>query len=126
MTDTEKQDIRHMGSCERLPSIPEDVQEITVEYPRGWRLFLTTVGVLASVYLVNLEVTIVSTSLISITNDLNGFEKTSWIATAFLTTYTGRPFVGDITGRKKAIIAADIVFLMFSMGCGASKTVDQL
>ena len=37
----------------------------------------------------NLEVTIVSTALISITDDLNGFDKTSWIVTGFLTTYTG-------------------------------------
>lgn len=42
-----------------------------------------------SLYLVNLEVTIVSTSLIAITSDLNGFSKTSWIITGFLITYTG-------------------------------------
>jgi hypothetical protein len=46
---------------------------------------------LIGLYLVNLEVTIVSTSLVSITNDLNGFKKTSWVVTGFLTTYTGEP-----------------------------------
>jgi hypothetical protein len=46
-------------------------------------------SLLTGLYLVNLEVTIVSTSLVSITNDLDGFKKTSWVVTGFLTTYTG-------------------------------------
>lgn len=39
--------------------------------------------------MVNLEVTIVSTSLVDITNDLQGFDRTSWIVTGYLLTYTG-------------------------------------
>ncbi|KAJ5936550.1 hypothetical protein N7466_003000 [Penicillium verhagenii] len=73
------------------------------DHIKGWRLYLTMTGLkgsaalnlltksslLTGLYLVNLEVTIVSTALISITNDLNGFQQTGWIVTAFLTTYTG-------------------------------------
>lgn len=47
------------------------------------------ISVVLSLLLVNLEVTIVSTSLIAITNDLKGFSKTSWIVTGYLITYTG-------------------------------------
>lgn len=36
-----------------------------------------------------METTIVSTSLVSITNALTGFQKGSWIVTAYLLTYTG-------------------------------------
>lgn len=42
-----------------------------------------------STFLVNLEITIVSTSLVSIANDLDDFGPTSWIVTAYLITYTG-------------------------------------
>lgn len=38
-------------------------------------------------FLVNIEVTIVGTSLISITNDFRGFRQMSWIVTAYLITY---------------------------------------
>lgn len=46
-------------------------------------------SVVLSLFMVNLEVTIVSTSLVDITNDLQGFDRTSWIVTGYLLTYTG-------------------------------------
>lgn len=42
-------------------------------------------------FLVNIEVSIVGTSLISITNDLRGFRQMSWVVTAYLITYTSEP-----------------------------------
>lgn len=39
-----------------------------------------------------MEASIVGTSLIAITNDLQGFDKSSWIVTAYLLTYTGKFF----------------------------------
>lgn len=46
-------------------------------------------SLLFCLYLVNLETTIVSTSLVSITNNLQGFDRTSWVVTGYLITYTG-------------------------------------
>lgn len=46
-------------------------------------------SVVLSLFIVNLEVTIVSTSLVDITNDLQGFDRTSWIVTGYLITFTG-------------------------------------
>lgn len=46
-------------------------------------------SVVLSLFMVNLEVTIVSTSLVDITNNLQGFDRTSWIVTGYLLTYTG-------------------------------------
>lgn len=48
-----------------------------------------THSVVLSLFMVNLEVTIVSTSLVDITNDLRGFDRTSWIVTGYLLTFTG-------------------------------------
>jgi MFS family permease len=42
-----------------------------------------------SVFLPALEVSIISTSLITIGDVLNGYDQISWIVTAYLVTYTG-------------------------------------
>jgi hypothetical protein len=36
-----------------------------------------------------LETTIVSTSLVSIVDDLHGFDRSGWLVTSYLVTYTG-------------------------------------
>jgi hypothetical protein len=42
-----------------------------------------------ALFLSTVETTIVSTSLVSITNALSGFDKRDWIVTSYLLTYTG-------------------------------------
>lgn len=42
-----------------------------------------------ALFLSTIETTIVSTSLVSITDALNGFLIKDWIVTAYLVTYTG-------------------------------------
>lgn len=42
------------------------------------------------VFLVNFELTIVSTALVNIANDFQSFSMTSWIITAYLITYVGK------------------------------------
>ncbi|KAJ6028210.1 hypothetical protein N7540_003786 [Penicillium herquei] len=101
-----------------------------IVYPTGWRLILTTIGLLIGFFLSNLDVTIVSSSLTSITDSLNGFEKRSWIITGYLATYTGSMAIwtkaSDIVGRKQTTIASLVILLAFSVGCGCAQTVNQL
>ncbi|KAJ5884936.1 hypothetical protein N7495_009446 [Penicillium taxi] len=101
-----------------------------IVYPTGWRLILTIIGLLIAFFLSNLDVTIVSSSLTSITDSLDGFEKRSWIVTGYLATYTGSMAlwtkISDIIGRKQTTIAALVILLAFSIGCGCAKTVNQL
>lgn len=52
-------------------------------------------------FLANLEVSIVSTSLVSITDDLKGFSRTSWIVSGYLLTYTG--MASTLVLRRKKI-----------------------
>ncbi|KAJ5708741.1 major facilitator superfamily domain-containing protein [Penicillium malachiteum] len=103
---------------------------VVIRYPSGWQLVSIFAGLMISLYLVNLEVTIVSTSLITITDDLRSFDKTSWIVTGFLATYTGFMTtwakISDMIGRKRTIIASNIIFLVFSLGCGLSQTGNQI
>ncbi|KAF2190024.1 major facilitator superfamily transporter [Zopfia rhizophila CBS 207.26] len=108
---------------------PEITENIVVHLT-GWRLHLTTLCVLVSLLLINVEVTIVSTSLVAITNELHGFSKTSWIVTGYLVTYMGFMIfwskLSDIIGRKSALISTMTIFTAFSGGCGGAKTLNQL
>lgn len=42
-----------------------------------------------SLFLPTAEISIVSTSLVTIAEDLKGFEQSSWIITAYLAAFTG-------------------------------------
>ncbi|PGH09842.1 hypothetical protein GX51_00529 [Blastomyces parvus] len=99
-------------------------------YIRGWRMYLLTVGIWLSLFLSTLETTIVSTSLVSITNALDGFEKRDWIVTSYLLTYTGFLVVyaklGDVFGRKTMFLLALALFTLFSILCGATNDVVEL
>ncbi|KAJ5093122.1 hypothetical protein N7456_008983 [Penicillium angulare] len=118
-------DTAEKGSAQRSLSPGSEIV-----YPTGWRLILTTTGLLIGFFLSNLDVTIVSSSLTSITDNLNGFEKRSWIITGYLATYTGSMAiwtkVSDIIGRKITTLASLIILLGFSIGCGCAQTVNQL
>ena len=46
-----------------------------------------------ALFLSTLETSIVSTSLVSITNALGGFEQRDWVVTAYLISYTGTYFL---------------------------------
>jgi MFS family permease len=80
--------------------------------------------------MVNIEVTIVSTSSLAIANDLKSYDKLGWILTGYLITYTGFiiPWAksSDIFGCKTCIISSLVLFIVFSGGCGAAQTVNQL
>ncbi|KAJ5506635.1 Major facilitator superfamily domain general substrate transporter [Penicillium expansum] len=84
------------GSTQRAPSPGSEIV-----YPTGWRLMLTTTGLLIGFFLSNLDVTIVSSALTGITDDLKGFEKRSWIITGYLATYTG-PIIGGALAEDSA------------------------
>ena len=77
-----------------------------------------------------LDQTIVSTALPRIASDLNGLNKLSWVATAYLlTSAIVTPIYGkisDLFGRKKIFMVAITIFLIGSALCGAAQNMDQL
>ncbi|KAK4248390.1 multidrug resistance protein 3 [Corynascus novoguineensis] len=99
-------------------------------YLAGWRLHVITLGLNLGLFLVNFEITIVSTALVSITNDLHEFKRSSWVITAYLITYVAGIVIwaklSDLFGRKQTCIAALLIFAAFSGGCGAAQSVVQL
>jgi EmrB/QacA subfamily drug resistance transporter len=77
-----------------------------------------------------LDQTIVSTALPRIATDLHGLNKISWVASAYLlTSAITTPIYGKISdqlGRKKIFQTAIVIFLIGSMLCGISQSMDEL
>jgi EmrB/QacA subfamily drug resistance transporter len=77
-----------------------------------------------------LDQTIVSTALPRIAADLHGLNKLSWVATAYLlTSAITTPLYGkisDLLGRKKIFQTAIVIFLIGSVLCGVSQTMNEL
>ncbi|CAH0053676.1 unnamed protein product [Clonostachys solani] len=100
------------------------------KYLKGWRLWIVTAGMWISLFLSTLETTIVSTSLISITDALSGFLLRDWVVTAYLLTYTGFltifAKVSDLFGKKTMLLVALAIFTVFSALCGASNDIVTL
>lgn len=98
---------------------------------RGVRSVLVVfVGVQLAQVMGALDGTIVATALPTITDDLGGFERVTWVVTAYvLGVVATMPLygkVGDLYGRKRVMLAAIVLFLVASLCCGAAQTMDQL
>jgi MFS family permease len=81
-------------------------------------------------WLAQMESTITSTSIVTITNDLGGYIHNSWVLTAYWLTSGALQIViaklSDIYGRKYTFITSLFIFTVFSGACGGSQTVFQL
>jgi hypothetical protein len=96
ITQTEPIEMGVLSDIKNTPPIQNQTEfvEAAEEPPKrmhlsGWRLYILTFGLCLSLLLSTLETTIVSTSLVSITNALSGFENRDWVVTSYLLTYTG-------------------------------------
>ncbi len=87
-------------------------------------------GLMMSMFLAALDQTIVSTAMPRIIADLGGFDRFTWVTTAYLVaSTTAVPIVGrltDIYGRKAFFVGGIVVFLVGSALAGLSQTMNQL
>ncbi|KAI1849686.1 hypothetical protein JX266_004635 [Neoarthrinium moseri] len=115
---------------ERGEASSDRTEDARPQYLTGWKLWTLLAGLWIALFLSTLETTIVSTSLVSITNFLDGFMIRDWIVTAYLITYTGFLTIyaklSDILGRKTMLITGIILFTVFSAVCGASNNIHSL
>ncbi|KAI1328455.1 drug resistance transporter [Xylariaceae sp. FL0255] len=141
-TDDSVQMINDSGAQKRSDSIPnsEEARKEIVDEPAdlsdsfnyltGWRFYVACIVTQFALFLVNFEITIVSTALVSISNDLKDFSRTSWVITAYLITYTSFLVIvaklSDHFGRKQTYLTALVIFTAFSGGCGGAQTIVQL
>ena len=107
----------------------QSVAQDFVQLPRR-QIVLTMIGVLLALFLSSLDQTVVATAMPRIIADLGGFDRFTWVTTAYLVaSTTAVPIVGrltDIHGRKIFYVAGIIVFLIGSVLAGFSQTMNQL
>ncbi|MCJ1333216.1 hypothetical protein MMC10_009910 [Thelotrema lepadinum] len=96
----------------------------------GWRLGFLTTALCAAVFLSSLDLTIVSTALVAIADDLGSFEQSSWIVSSYLVSYFSFLIIwaklSDIFGRKFMLLLGLVFFLAFSGASGGAASTVQL
>mgnify|MGYP001944396991 CR=1 FL=1 len=87
-------------------------------------------SVMASLFLVALDQTIIATALGRIVEDFNAFDSLSWIVTAYLLTTTITvPIAGklsDLFGRRTILLIGVAIFAIGSLFSGMSGSIEQL
>ena len=87
-------------------------------------------GLMLGMFLAALDQTIVSTSIRTIADDLNGLSKQAWATTAYLITSTiATPLYGklsDLHGRKPYYLTAISIFVVGSVLCTFSTSMTEL
>ncbi|KAI1497920.1 major facilitator superfamily domain-containing protein [Biscogniauxia marginata] len=96
----------------------------------GWRQALLIGVLLLGLLFSSLDASIVSTSLVTISIDLQNFLDAPWVILSYLLAYLGLAIgfakISDIYGRREMICVAWILFAGFSVGCGFATTMSQL
>jgi EmrB/QacA subfamily drug resistance transporter len=94
------------------------------------RIRITTVAVLAGMFLAAVDGTVVATSMPTVARELHGLSLYAWVATVYLLTEVATiPLWGklaDMFGRKPAFIAGMTIFLAGSVACGLSSSMLEL
>ncbi len=122
---------RTSGALDGATAQPAAIVE-EYEAPRYSRrdTLLTMIGVLMVMLLASLDQTIVATALPRVIADLQGFDRYTWVSTAYLLTSTVTvPIYGklsDIFGRKPLFLFGIVIFLAGSALSGASQSMNEL
>ncbi|CAI6056270.1 MFS transporter [Cohnella sp. JJ-181] len=78
----------------------------------------------------SLDNTIVSASMNKVIENIGGFEKVSWVFTAYMLASTSTMLIfgklSDMFGRKRFYLIGIGLFLLGSALCGTAQTIDQL
>ncbi|HEX4207240.1 MAG TPA: MDR family MFS transporter [Ktedonobacteraceae bacterium] len=97
---------------------------------RGIALVSVVSALMLTLLLEALDQTIVGTALPRIVSQLHGFDRYTWVVTAYLLASTAMvPLVGKLSdqfGRKWFLVVGVIIFLLGSMLAGASQSINQL
>ncbi|KAH7019193.1 major facilitator superfamily domain-containing protein [Ilyonectria destructans] len=115
------------GGSGRPSTAISGIQKHSVTGPQQVVLVLSLLtGLLFS----SLDTSIVSTSLVTVSQDLNDFVNAPWIVLAYLLTYMGFAVciskLSDIYGRRNMLVISWVFFVAFSQGCGSATSMTAL
>ncbi len=116
-------------SADAVPSAPGGSGPEQGEYTHRQILTILS-GLLLGMFLAALDQSIVSTSIRTIGDDLQGLSAQAWVTTAYLITSTittpiyGK--LGDLYGRKKLFLFAITLFIIGSAACSFATSMWNL
>ena len=103
------------------------------EEPRrlhGFALFSVLASLMLTLFLQALDQTVVGTALPKIVGVFHGFDRFTWVVTAYLLAVTTTiPIVGKLSdqfGRKVFSLSGVVIFVVGSVLAGASQSMNQL
>ncbi|KAI9151238.1 Efflux pump FUS6 [Paramyrothecium foliicola] len=107
-----------------------DEKAYPVEFLQGAQFWLTVATIALIFFLATVETFIAVTALVAIANDLGGFETSSWVLSSYQLGYVAVIVIfaklSDIFGRKLVYLISIVSFTIFSGGCAAAQTMNQL
>jgi MFS family permease len=88
------------------------------------------ISVCLGLFLSIVDTSIVATSIYTIGLHFNDMKTVNWVALAYTITYLCCAVtfarIADVIGRRKAFMAAYIIFFVFSLACGFAQSLAQL
>jgi hypothetical protein len=119
---------------EHLEDAKTNVRRPAAELPwpalAPWRRNAALVGIFAGLFLSTLDSSIVATALVSVIQDFGSFDRAPWVVLAYMLTYMSFAMafgsLSDIFGRKRMVMVAWSLFLVFSLACGVAQSIIQL
>ncbi|RYO83337.1 hypothetical protein DL766_002689 [Monosporascus sp. MC13-8B] len=99
-------------------------------YLHGLRFWAASALLAILFFLVSMEISVVTTALVAITDDLGGFQSVSWVLSSYLLGYVSVVILvakfSDIFGRKQLLVSCIFIFTALSGGCAAAQSMTQL
>ncbi|KAI9499823.1 major facilitator superfamily domain-containing protein [Coemansia spiralis] len=114
-------DSSSLGTCstQEIPSLLQ-----------GKRLYLALAGLDALLFLAALDLTIIATVYVEIANSFNALSRAEWTITSYMLAATAiQPIYGkfsDILGRAEAIVVSVVLFVLGSVLCAVSRSMEML
>ncbi|CAG9940841.1 unnamed protein product [Clonostachys rosea f. rosea IK726] len=97
---------------------------------QGARQVVLVISLLLGLLFSTLDTSIIATSLITISHEMQDFSNAPWIVLAYLLTYMGfavwQSKLSDIYGRRNMIVISWVIFTGFSLGCATAKDMISL
>ena len=113
--------------------MPAETTKDELSQPSGIvaeRRVLIFIAALASVFITQIESTIIATAMPTIVGEIGGFELLSWVFTVYLLTQAvTTPIYGrlaDLYGRKPILLVGMALFLLGSVACGLAWDMSSL